>query len=110
MEFGIQLGVKAEEVMKEDFPVLDSSLTIEACIKKLDKKHEACIILHDGFLHGIISYDDLLRAFLSRKRKDTKIEEIESTDNFAVVGSETDMFSVIKLMKKKKIDFIIVRS
>ena len=34
--------------LKRDFPIIDVSMPLIKCIKKLDKKHEACIIIRRG--------------------------------------------------------------
>lgn len=109
MEFEIEIGIRAGEIMKEDFPVIDSSLTLEDCLKILDKNYESCVVLHDGTIHSVLNYDYLLKAFLARKRGNTKISEFEPMKNFVVVSAETDMFKVINSMKKKSVDFVVVK-
>ena len=103
----MEIGIKAKDIMKQDFPILDSSLAIEACIKKLDG-YEACIVLHEGYLHSVVNYDDLLRAFLARKKKNLSLGEIKQGQKFVIVEPETDVIEIINLMQGK-VDFVIVR-
>lgn len=106
----MELGIKAKEIMNDNFPILDSSLTLETCIKKLDNRYEGCIILDNGFIHNILSYDDLLEAFFERKTKNLKLKEIKARRNFAFIHPDVDVFDVINLMNKNKVDFIIVQN
>jgi predicted transcriptional regulator len=109
MQPTIELGIKAGEIMQEDFPILDSSLTLETCIKKLNNKYEACIVLHNGFFYSLLGYDDLLKAFLTRKTRDVPIKKIKSDNNFVVLGPETDLLQVIRLMVGWEADFVVVK-
>lgn len=104
----MKFDIKAREIMREDFPILDSSLDLEKCIKILKNKYEACMVLKNGFLCNILSYDDLLRESL-RRRKKIKLEEIHSNQNFVIVKPETDLFTILEIMKRKMIDFILVK-
>jgi len=94
--------------MNEEFPLVDSSLTLEACMKKLNNKQEACIVLSKGDVHSILSYEELLKAFLKRNKKDMKLEEIKSNKNFVVVNPETDVYEIIKIIRKGK-NFVVVK-
>jgi len=105
----MEIGIKAKEIMNKDFCILDSSLTLETCLKKLDNKYEGCVILNNGSIHTIISYDNLLRNFFIRRKKDVKLEEIEAKKNFVVVAPDLDVSKIIELMTKARIDFILVR-
>ena len=104
----MELGIKAKEIMKQEFPILDSSLTIETCIKRLDG-YEACIVLHEGYLHSVVSYDDLLRAFLARKKKGLSLGEIKQPQKFVIIRPETDAIEIINMMREDDIDFFVVR-
>ncbi len=105
----MELGIKAREIMKQDFPILDSSLTIEACIRRLNG-FEACIVLQDGYLHSVVSYEDLLRAFLGRKKKNLSLREIKPYQKFLIVEPETDVIEIINLMREEDIDFFVVKA
>jgi len=105
----MELGIKACEIMRKDFLILDSTLTLETCIKNLNKKQEACIVLENGFFHSILSCDDLLKIFFLRKSRNITLKEIKASKNFIIVSPETDIFDIIKLMKEKAADFILVR-
>ncbi len=94
---------------KKDFPILDSSLSVEKCIKVMNNKHEACIVLHEGFLYSILSYDDLLRESLRNKGKDKQLKNINSSQNFVIVKPDTDVLDIINIMRRKLIDFIVVK-
>jgi len=104
----MEVGIKARDIMNEDFPILDASLTLESCMKKLNAKQEACVILNKGFVQFVLSYDELLKAFLKRKEKNVQLNEIKARKNFAVIKPETDVFEIIKIMKRG-IDFVVVR-
>jgi len=106
----MKLGIKAEEIMEENFPLLDASLTLEDCIRKLNKKHEICLILNKGYLYSVLSYDDLLRALFKRREKNLKLIEIKAKRNFVIISPETDVIDAIELMKRKNIDFLIVKT
>ena|SRR3989344_4013767 len=101
----MELGMKAEDIMNRDFPVLDSSLDLDVCVKNINN-HEACVVLRNGFLHSVLSYDDILKAFLKKK---AKIMDIKSSQDFAVVKPETDVSEIIRIMTKGRINFVIVR-
>jgi predicted transcriptional regulator len=104
----MEFGIKAKEIMESDFPILDSSMSIESCMKKLNNKHEACIVLDKGFIYSVIGYDALLKAFFKRKKKDEQIKNIKS-EKFAIIGPETDLFDIIILMTREKREFLIVK-
>ncbi len=104
----MELGIKAREIMNENFPIFDSSLDLESCIRDMNKQ-EACVVLHNGFFYSILSYNDLLKAIFKKTRKNFKLKDTKSDKNFAVVKPDTDIFVIIKLMTNEKIDFVIVK-
>jgi len=104
----MDLGIKAREIMNEDFPIFDSSLDLESCIRNMNKQ-EACVVLHNGFFYSLLSYNDLLKSIFKKTRKNFKLKDTKSNKNFAVVKPETDIFVIIKLMTNEKIDFVIVK-
>lgn len=103
----MQLGIKAKDIMKQDFPILDSSFDLETCMKKMNKQ-EACVILNNGFLYSVLSYNDVLREFLMGKIN-IKLKEIKSEQNFVVVEPYVDVIDIINLMTKEEVDFVIVK-
>tara|TARA_Y100000310_G_scaffold338127_2_gene426929 strand:+ start:79 stop:495 length:417 start_codon:yes stop_codon:yes gene_type:complete len=104
----MKLDIKVEDIMNTDFPILDSSLDLGICVKKINN-NEACVVLDDGFLHSVLCYDDILKAYLSKK-KNIKIRDVKSSQDFVVVKIGTDIFNVIKLMRKKNVNFVIVKN
>lgn len=105
----IKTGILAREIMDKNFPIVDDSLPLIACVKKMSKKHEACLIIRQGNFSGILGYNDILRGFMYGKDKDAKIGKITIRKNFAIVKPESDVYSTLLLMKKDKIDFVLVK-
>ncbi len=106
----MEVGIKAWEIMEEKFPIIDSSLTIEKVMKKLNS-NEACLVINNGVMHSILSNEDILKAYLkNNKDKKTAIKNIKSNQNFLIVSPETDVGKIIDLMKDYETDFVIVKS
>ena len=105
----ITTGISAGEVMNRDFPILDSSLKLINCIKRMNNKHEACLIIKNGNFFGILGYDDILRGFIYGKDREAKIEKLQIKKRFAVVKPDADIFTTLLLMKRENIDFILVK-
>ena len=106
----IKTGILAREIMNKNFPILDVSLPLIKCVKKMNNKHEACLIIKNGNFSGILGYNDILRGFVYGRDKDAKIEKIKMRKNFAVVRPESDIYKTLLLMRKNKVDFILVKN
>ena len=102
----MEIGIKACEIMNEDFPVFDSSITIKEAVRRLNKKYEACLVIEDGFFHSLLTYRDLLMAFFQNKKS---LGEIKPEKTFVVVSPDTDSLEIIERMRDDKIDFVIVK-
>jgi predicted transcriptional regulator len=99
--------MKAKEIMEKDFPLVDSSISIDEAIKKLDDKHEGCIVLKNGCLHTVLGYRDLIEGWLHRKRHKENIEKLGIQNNFRVVWPNTGTSKILQLMRDT--DFLVVR-
>lgn len=103
----MKIGINVDEIMEKDFPIVDASLSIETCIKKLNDKHEGCMVMKNGYFYSVLGYEDLLKTFLDRKQsksiKDMKIEK-----KFEIIDPEADISEAIELMSKN-VDFLVVR-
>ena len=102
----MKIGIKAAEIMNENFLIFDSSLTIEECIRKMSKD-EIVVVIKDGFFHSVLNYFELIRIFFERKKMNLTLGEVEGNKNYAVISPEADLEEVIELMKDK--DFLIVK-
>ena len=51
-----------------------------------------------------------MREFIYGKDKDAKIEKIRIKRNFAIVNPNSDVYKSLLLMRKKNIDFVIVKN
>lgn len=105
----ITTGISAREIMDKNFLILDSSLQLLSCIKKMNNKHEACLIIKNGNFFGILGYDDILRGFIYGRDREAKIEKLQIKKRFAVVKPDADIFKTVLLMRKENIDFILVK-
>jgi len=72
-----KIGIKAREIMDKNFPIIDSSLPLIRCVKKMNNKHEACLIIRKGYFSGILGNEDILRGFMYGKDKDAPIDKIK---------------------------------
>lgn len=106
----IKTGIYAREIMNKDFPIIDSSLSLIKCVKKLNKRDEACLVIKNGNFCGVLGHDDLLRGFMYGKDKEATIDKIKIKRNFAIVSPETDVYETLLLMKKNNIDFVVVKN
>lgn len=104
----MEIGIKAEEIMNENFPLLDASLSIEKCMEKLNRREEACVVIKKGTIECVLSYDELLKEILKRKEKNLKLSKIKLKKNFVIIDKETDASDIIELMRKG-INYIIVK-
>jgi len=95
--------------MDKNFLIIDSSLPLINCVKKMSNKYEACLVVKDGNFFGVLGKDDILRGFMYSKNKDTRIEDIKIKKNFEVVNPRTDIYETLLLMKKNDVDFIVVK-
>lgn len=98
----IQIPIK--QIMEKNFPIIDSAMPVKTCARKLN--NDAGIIIDQGKFMGIISRQDLIKAMLEEK---DFINEIENNKNYKIIKPEQDILEIINLMKKKKIDFIVVK-
>ena len=105
----IKTGILAREIMDKNFPIVDDSLPLIKCMKKMSNRHEACLIIRQGNFSGILGHDDILRGFMYGRNKDAKIENIHIRKNFAIVNPESDVYGTLTLMKEGDIDFILVK-
>ena len=105
----IKTGITAREIMDKNFPILDSSLPLIKCVKKMSNKHEACLIVKDGKFSGIIGNDDILRGFMYGKNKNASIESLKFKNNFVTVRPDSDFSKTLNLMNKNNVDFILVK-
>lgn len=105
----IKTGILAREIMDKNFPMLDSSLPLVNCVKKMSNRHEACLVIKDGNFSGILGNDDILRGFMYGKDKEATIDKVKIKKNFKVVSSDSDVYRTLLLMKKNNIDFVVVK-
>lgn len=106
----IKTGIVAREIMDRNFPIVDSSLPLIKCVKKMNNKHEACLVIKNGNFSGVLGNEDILRGFMYGKDKEATIDKIKIRKNFAVVHPKTDVYKTLLLMRKNNIDFIIVKN
>jgi len=105
----IKTGLKAREIMDRKFPILDSSLPLIKCVRKMNNQHEACLIISQGNFSGVLGTEDILRGFMYGKDKGAKIQDIEIRKNFATVRPESDIYETLSHMKEDDVDFVVVR-
>ncbi|MCX6747983.1 MAG: hypothetical protein NT076_00090 [Candidatus Pacearchaeota archaeon] len=101
----MKTGVKAIEIANRDFPILNSELTLEEFLTKLNKKQENYAVIKSGKLHSILNYQELLKAFITKKKK-IIIENIKK-DNFVFVPGDKDVSEILNLVKKGK--FVVIK-
>lgn len=106
----IKTGIAAREIMDKNFPIIDSSLPLTKCVKKMNHKHEACLVIKNGNFSGVVGNEDILRGLMYGKNKDASIAQIKMRKNFAIVEPDSDVYRTILLMKKNNIDFVIVKN
>jgi predicted transcriptional regulator len=100
----------AREIMDKDFPIVDSSLPLIKCVESMNKGHEACFVIKNGNFYRVLGKDTLLRGLMYCNDKEATIEKIKIKKNFAVVSPNSGVAKTISLMKKKNVDFIVVKS
>ena len=105
----VKTGIMAREIMNKDFPILDASLPLIKCVKKMSNRHEACLVVKDGKFSGILGNDDILRGFMYGKDKEAKIETLKFKNNFAVVKPNSDIYKTLVLMNENNVDFVLVK-
>ncbi len=105
----LKTGITAGEIMNKNFPIVDSSLPLIDCIKKVKKKDEACLIIKNGCFSGILGQDEILRGFVYGKDRQAKIEKIKIGRNYVVVSPELDIYETISLMNDSNADFVVVK-
>jgi predicted transcriptional regulator len=103
----LEIGIKAQEIMEQDFPILDSSFPLKKALEKLKENNkEACVVINNGVIYSILTYEDLLRELLNG-REDLEIKEIETRDNFSIITPEEDLIDIIRRMEYGKEFFIV---
>jgi predicted transcriptional regulator len=96
-----------QSFMDKSFPILDSGVSIKDCIKRLSR-HEACIVTNQGYFYGVLGVDDILKGLI-KGGLDKKIKDIEITNNYSIVGSDSDIFDIAELMREEDIEFVVVK-
>ncbi len=105
----VKIGIKAREIMDRNFPIVDSSQPLISCVKRMNNKHEACLVIKKGNFSGVLSGEDILRGFMYGKDRDAPIEKVEMKKNFMIVNPESDVYKTLSLMQEDEIDFIVVK-
>lgn len=106
----IKTSIMAKEIMDKNFPILDVSVPLIKCVRKMNNEHGACLVTKDGNFCGVLGSKDVLREFMYGKNKEAKIEKIKINGNFAIVEPELDVYETISLMKRNNIDFVLVKN
>ncbi len=97
-----------QSFMDKSFPILDSDVSIRNCIKRLNKRHEACIVTNQGYFYGVLGVDDILKGLI-KEGLDKKIKDIEITNNYSIVGPDSDIFDIAELMREEDVEFVVVK-
>jgi predicted transcriptional regulator len=105
----IKTGIAAREIMDKNFPIIDSSLSLIKCVKKMNHKHEACLVIKNGNFSGVLGHDDILRGFMYDKNKNATVDQVNIKKEFAIVRPNSDVYNTLLLMKENGIDFILVK-
>jgi predicted transcriptional regulator len=105
----IKTGIAAREIMDKNFPIIDSSLSLIKCVKKMNHKHEACLVIKNGNFSGVLGHDDILRGFMYGKNKNATVDQVNIKKEFAIVRPNSDVYNTLLLMKENGIDFILVK-
>ena len=105
----LKIGIKAREIMDKNFPIIDSSLPLIRCVKKMNNKHGACLVIRKGYFSGVLNGEDILRGFMYGKDKDAPIDKIKMKKNFMIVRPESDIYKTLSFMQEDEIDFVIVK-
>jgi predicted transcriptional regulator len=102
-------GITAGEVMNRNFAIVDSSLLLIDCVRKIKKKQEACLVIKNGYFSGVLGQDEILRGFVYGKDKAAKIDKIRIGRNYVVVPPDSDIYETISLMNDSNVDFAVVK-
>ena len=102
-------GVLVKQIMDRNFPIIDVSVPLIRCVKRMSNKHEACIVVKNGYFYGVLGFNEILRGFMFGKDKDATIEEVKIRKNFAIVNPGSDVYKTLLLMRKNNTDFILVK-
>lgn len=105
----IKTGILAREIMDKNFPIIDSSIPLIRCVKKMNNRHEACLVVENGKFSGILGHDDILRGFIYGNDKNARVDKIKIRKNFGVVEPNSDIYKTLLLMRENNIDFILVK-
>ena len=102
-------GITAGEIMDKNFPIIDSSMPLLKCVKKLDKDNEACIIVKNGYFFGVLAHDEILRGLMYSKNKDAVIEKMKINKNYIIVSPDADLVETLLSMKENQANFAVVK-
>lgn len=105
----LKTSITAGEIMDKKFPIIDSSLPLITCFRKMKRKHEACLIIKNGNFSGILGREDMLREFIYGMDKDAKIEKIKTKNNFKFVKPDFDVYKTLDLIREGDVNYIIVK-
>jgi predicted transcriptional regulator len=105
----IKTGITAREIMDKNFPIVDSSLPLIKCVKRLNKDNEACLIVKNGYFSGVLGHDELLRGLMYSKNKGALVGKMVINKDYIVVGPDSDLFETLLLMKENKANFAVVK-
>ncbi len=105
----IRRDILAKEIMDRNFLIIDSSLPLINCIRKMNKNHKACLVVKEGNFLGILSKEDILKWLLQGKDKNISINALKIRKKFVVISPETNVLETLLLMKKNNVDFIVVK-
>lgn len=105
----IKTSIRVREIMDTKFPIADSTTPLMACVRKMNNKHDACLIIRNGNFDGIIGHDEILRGLMYGKDKNTTIDKIKTNKRFVIMEPDADIYTTLVLMKDDDIDFIVVK-
>lgn len=94
--------------MDRNFPIIDSSATLQEAIKRLDRDHEAFIVIKEGRFYTLLDEDDLFRGIFNGSNSE-RIEEISIEKHFKFVSLIEGIEKVLDLMKEGKTEFVLVK-
>jgi len=102
----MKIGVKAIEIANRNFPIMKSDLTLEEFLTKLNRQQETYAIMKSGKLHSILNYQELLKAFMTKKKK-IVLEDLKK-NNFVFISGDKDVSDVLSIIKKGK--FAVIKN
>jgi predicted transcriptional regulator len=105
----IRNSLPIERFVNKNFPIIDSDISVRECVKRLNRRHEACIVTEQGYFYGVLGLDDILKGLINGDIN-KKIRDIKITKNYAIVGPDLDIFDIAELMKEESIEFVVVKN